>query len=174
MNDGRVVGADDTVTFTFEGEKPKAAKGQFSPMACPEVNDRPTYTVKGSPHFLPDKKKPQSTWLLPRQTVSWAVSGSHTFTWEIGASAEAEAGAILAKAKVSVDTSISNSRTWNSTQTVTDTNTTSKGYRAVLGQVGWKLTAVKTWIAPPCNVKKKTITVVAPRKGDMSIGRQTS
>ncbi|MFF2701923.1 hypothetical protein STAN_3582 [Streptomyces sp. CBMAI 2042] len=174
LNDGRVVGADDTVTFTFEGEKPKAAQGQFSPMACPEVNDRPTYTVKGSPHFLPDKKKPQSTWLLPRQTVSWAVSGSHTFTWEIGASAEAEAGAILAKAKVSVDTSISNSWTWNSTQTVTDTNTTSKGYRAVLGQVGWKLTGVKTWIAPPCNVKKKTITVVAPRKGDMSIGRQNS
>jgi len=83
-------------------------------------------------------------------------------------------GAILAKAKVSVDSSISNSWTWNATQTVTDTNNTSKGYRAGLGQVGWKLTGVKTWIAPPCNVKKKTITVVAPRKGDMSIGRQNS
>lgn len=44
----------------------------------------------------------------------------------------------------------------------------------MLGQVGWKLTAVKTWIAPPCNVKKKTRVVLAPRKGDMSIGRQNS
>lgn len=35
-------------------------------------------------------------------------------------------------------------------------------------------TAVKTWIAPPCNVKKKTLVVLAPRKGDMSIGRQNS
>ncbi|WP_202461461.1 hypothetical protein [Streptomyces sp. SID8374] len=96
-------------------------------MAGPEVNDRPKYTVEGSPHFMPDKKKPQTTWLLPRQTVSWAVSGSHIFTWEIGAGAEAEAGAILAKAKVSVDAD-----------------------------------------------RKKAITVVAPRKGDMSIGRQNS
>ncbi|MCZ7459314.1 hypothetical protein [Streptomyces sp. WMMC940] len=174
LDDGRVVGVDDTVTFTFEGEEPKANKGDMGAAACPEVNNRPTYTVKGSPRFIADKKKPQSTWLLPRQTVSWAVTGSHTFTWEIGASAEAEAGAILAKAKVSVDTKISNSWTWTGTQTVTDTNTTSKGYRAVLGQVGWKLTAVKTWIAPPCNVKKKTIVILAPRKGDMSIGRQNS
>ncbi|MBT2381492.1 hypothetical protein J7E90_30400 [Streptomyces sp. ISL-111] len=80
LNHGRVVGDDDTLTFTFEGEKPKTSKGEFSAMACPEVNDRPEYTVKGSPHFMPDKRKPQSTWLLPRQTVSWAVSGSHTFT----------------------------------------------------------------------------------------------
>ncbi|GAA2495609.1 hypothetical protein [Streptomyces gobitricini] len=79
------------------------------------------------------------------------MTGSHTFTWDIGASAEAEAGAILAKAKVSVDTKISDSWTWTGTQTVTDTNTTSKGYRAVLGQVGWKLTGTKTWIAPPCS-----------------------
>ncbi|MDT9693494.1 hypothetical protein Q5762_35270 [Streptomyces sp. P9(2023)] len=174
LNDGRVVGVDDTVTFTFEGEEPKARKGDMGAAACPEVNSRPTYTVKGSPYFIADKNKPQSTWLLPRQTVSWAVTGSHTFTWDIGASAEAEAGAILAKAKVSVDTKISNSWTWTGTQTVTDTNTTSKGYRAVLGQVGWKLTGVKTWIAPPCNVKKKTIVILAPRKGDMSIGRQNS
>ncbi|MGA5558490.1 hypothetical protein [Streptomyces lavendulocolor] len=178
MNDGRVIGVNDTVDFSFEGDEkavePKPTKGDMSAMACPEVNDRPKYTVKGSPHFLPDKKKPQSTWLLPRQTVSWTVTGSHTFTWDIGASAEAEAGAILAKAKVSVDTKISNAWTWTGTQTVTDTNTTSKGYRAVLGQVGWKLTGTKTWIAPPCTLKKKTIVVLAPRKGDMSIGRQNS
>ncbi|WP_406001053.1 hypothetical protein [Streptomyces sp. NBC_00829] len=178
LDDGRVVGVDDTVTFTFEGEEPtalpKAGKGDMSTMACPEVNDRPKYTVKGSPYFIADKKKPQSTWLLPRQTVSWTVTGSHTFTWDIGASVEAEAGAILAKAKVSVDTKISNAWTWTGTQTVTDTNSTSKGYRAVLGQVGWKLTGVKTWIAPPCDAKKKTIVVLAPRKGDMSIGRQNS
>lgn len=179
LDDGRVVGAGDTITFAFEGDEesealPKPGKGEATVMACPEVNNKPTYTVKGSPYFMPDKGKPQSTWLLPRQTVSWTVTGSHTFTWDIGASAEAEAGAILAKAKVSVDTKISNSWTWTGTQTVTDTNTTSKGYRAVLGQVGWKLTAVKTWIAPPCNVKKKTLVVLAPRKGDMSIGRQNS
>ncbi|WP_254705838.1 hypothetical protein [Streptomyces vilmorinianum] len=179
LDDGRVVGVGDSVSFTFEGDEepavqPKPGKGDMAAMACPEVNDRPTYTVKGSPYFIPDKAKPQSTWLLPRQTVSWTVTGSHTFTWDIGGSVEAEAGAILAKAKVSVDTKISNSWTWTGTQTVTDTNTTSKGYRAVLGQVGWKLTGVKTWIAPPCTVKKKTIVVLAPRKGDMSIGRQNS
>ncbi|WP_254389067.1 hypothetical protein [Streptomyces sp. AC550_RSS872] len=53
-------------------------------------------------------------------------------------------------------------------------NSTSKGYRAVLGQVDWKLTAVKTWAGAPCNVKAETIVVKAPRKGDMSIGRQNS
>ncbi|MFB8106170.1 hypothetical protein ACFC3O_25615 [Streptomyces sp. NPDC056007] len=30
LNDGRLVGADDTVTLTFEGEKPTAAQGEFS------------------------------------------------------------------------------------------------------------------------------------------------
>ncbi|MGW0777558.1 hypothetical protein ACWD01_28805 [Streptomyces sp. NPDC002835] len=179
LDDGRVVGVGETISFMFEGDEesealPRPGEGDATVMACPEVNNKPTYTVKGTPYFIPDKAKPQSTWLLPRQTVAWTVTGSHTFTWDIGASAEAEAGAILAKAKVSVDTKISNAWTWTGTQTVTDTNTTSKGYRAVLGQVGWKLTGVKTWIARPCNVKKKTIVVLAPRKGDMSIGRQNS
>ncbi|MBT2505546.1 hypothetical protein J7I98_06445 [Streptomyces sp. ISL-98] len=172
------MGVNDTVDFSFEGDglpaQPNSGKGDMSAMACPEVNDPPKYKVKGKPHFLADKRRPQSTWLLPRQTVSWTVTGSHTFTWDIGGSVEAEAGAVLAKAKVSVDTKISNAWTWTGTQTVNDTNTTSRGYRAVLGQVGWKLTGVKTWIAPPCNVKKKTIVVLAPRKGDMSIGRQNS
>lgn len=87
---------------------------------------------------------------------------------------EVEAGAIITKAKVKFDTKISNSWTWNSTQTVTDTNSTSTAYRAVLGQVGWRLTAVKRWVVAPCTGKSKTIVVVAPRKGDMSIGRQNS
>ncbi|WP_328398888.1 hypothetical protein OHS70_18500 [Streptomyces sp. NBC_00390] len=178
LDDGRVIGANGTVDFSFEGDGPNQSNpgtgGDKSPMACPEVNDKPKYTVKGTPYFMADKDEPQSTWLLPRQTVTWTVTGSHTFTWDIGASAEFEAKIILAKAKLSIDTKISNSWTWTGTQTVADTNGTKKGYRAVLGQVGWKLTTVKTWIAPPCTVKKKTIVIKAPRKGDMSIGRQNS
>jgi hypothetical protein len=182
LNDGRVIGFDDTVEFTFQADPSDVAgndsdvsnPGGMHTMRCPETNDPPTYTVTGKPYFLADKSHPQSTWLLPRQTVSWAVTGSHTFTWEIGGGVEAEAGAIIAKAKVRVDTKISNSWTWTGSQTVTDTNTTSKAYRAVLGQVGWRLTGVKTWFVPPCNVKRKTITVNAPKKGDMSIGRQAS
>lgn len=84
---------------------------------------------------------------------------------------ETEAGAIIAKAKVKIDTKISNSWTWFGTQTVTDTNTTAKGYRAVLGQMGWKLTGVKEWAAAPCKPMKKTIITKTPREGDMSIGR---
>jgi hypothetical protein len=49
------------------------------------------------------------------------------------------------------------------------------GYRAVLGQVGWQLTGTKTWFVPPCTLKtQKNIKFNAPRKGDMSIGRQNS
>ncbi|MET7380416.1 hypothetical protein ABZT08_16635 [Streptomyces sp. NPDC005526] len=173
LNSGRTVGPDGEIEFSFVGDK-SGAKAPQASSSCPEVNDPPTYKVKGTPYFLPDRRKPQSTWLLPRQTVSWTVTGSHTFTWDIGAGYEAEASIIVEKAKVKVDTKISNSWTWTGTQTVTDTNTTAKGYRAVLGQVGWKLTAVKTWIAAPCNVRTKTIVVKAPRKGDMSIGRQNS
>jgi hypothetical protein len=173
LNDGTVVHVNDEIEFTFTGDK-TATKTPQVPAACPEVNDPPTYKVKGAPYFLPDNKKPQSTWLLPRQTVSWTVTGSHTFTWDFAVGYEAEASIIVEKAKVKVDTKISNAWTWTGTQTVTDTNTTNKGYRAILGQVGWKLTAVKTWIAPPCNVKTKAIVVKAPRKGDMSIGRQNS
>ncbi|MFD4142945.1 hypothetical protein [Streptomyces sp. NPDC058572] len=177
LNDGRVVGANDTVSFSFEGDgptEPNSGKGDKSPMACPEVNDKPRYTVKGTPYFMADEDEPQSAWLMPRQTVSWNVTGSHTFQWDIGGSAEFEAKIILAKAKLSIDTKISNAWTWSGSQVVTDTNTTSKGYRAVLGQVGWKLTTVKTWIVPPCTAKKKTIVIKTPHKGDMSIGRQNS
>ncbi|WP_435601471.1 hypothetical protein [Streptomyces sp. C10-9-1] len=66
LDDGRVVGVGDgdgdgdTVTFTFEGEEPKASKGDMGAAACPEVNHRPTYTVKGSPYFTVDKKKPRA------------------------------------------------------------------------------------------------------------------
>ncbi|MCK8434714.1 hypothetical protein G3I77_17315 [Streptomyces sp. D2-8] len=166
------MGFGDEVTFTFEGEREKASDGR-SASACPEVNDKPKYKVKGSPYFIASKP-PKSTWLLPGQSVSWALTESYEFTWDIGVSAEAEAGVILSKAKTSVDTKISNKWTWSGTQTVTDKNTTTKGYRAVLGQQGWKLTATKTWIAPPCKVKKKTIVIKAPRKGDISIGRKNS
>jgi hypothetical protein len=174
LSDGTVLGAGDTTTFSFKGDAPVSRAGGRQALACPEVNDPPSYTVTGSPLFLPDKGKPQSTWLLPRQTVTWSVTGAHTFTWEFSGGVETEAGAILAKAKVKVDTKVSNSWTWSSTQTVSDTNSTSAGYRAVLGQVGWKLTGVKSWYVSPCTLKKKTITVKAPRQGDMSIGRQNS
>ena len=182
LDDGTTLGAADAITFTFEGTEAEFAvdpaggsQDVGDPTSfCPEVKDPPTYTVKGTPYFLEDKRNPKSTWLLPRQTVSWAVTGAHTFTWDIGTGAEVEAGAILAKAKVKIDTKISNSWTWTGTQTVTDTNTTSKAYRAVLGQVGWKITSVKSWVAPPCKATKKTIVIKAPRKGDLSIGRQNS
>jgi hypothetical protein len=170
LNDGTVVDANGGFEFTFTGDKPEAKKTR----SCPEISDPPTYTVKGTPYFLPDKSKPQSTWLLPRQSVSWTVTGSHTFTFDVTGGYEAEAKIIVAKAKVKVDVKIGNSWTWTGTQTVTDTNNTNKGYRAVLGQVGWKLTSTKTWIEAPCNVKKKTIVVKAPRQGDMSIGRKNS
>ncbi|MDQ0933533.1 hypothetical protein [Streptomyces turgidiscabies] len=173
LNDGTAVGVDDEFEFAFTDDEAPVKTPQVI-AACPEVNDPPTYTVKGTPYFLPDDGKPQSTWLLPRQSVSWTVTGSHTFTLDVSGGYEAEGKIIVAKAKVKVDVKIGNSWTWTGTQTVTDTNSTNKGYRAVLGQVGWKLTSVKTWIAPPCNVKRKTIVVKAPRAGDMSIGRQNS
>ena len=173
LNDGTVVHVNDEVEFTFTGDR-SSVKTPKVAAACPEVNDPPTYKVKGTPYFLPDEKKPQSTWLLPRQTVSWTITGSHTFTWDFAVGYEAEASIIVEKAKVKVDTKISNSWTWTGTQAVTDTNTTNKAYRAVLGQVGWKLTSVKTWIAAPCTVKTKNIVVKAPRRGDISIGRQNS
>lgn len=172
LNDGTVLAPGETFTFTFTGEREPGTG--IHPMACPEVNDPPTYTVTGTTHFIADNDKPQSTWLEPGQDVTWAVSGSHTFTWEIGGGVETEAGAIVTKAKVKIDTKLVNSWTWQSTQTVRDTNNTTKAYRAVLGQVGYKLTGVKTWIASPCTVKSKTITVITPREGDMSIGRQNS
>lgn len=177
LNDGTVVDANDVVQFTFvnEAERPApAVRGQARPVSCSEVNDPPTYTVKGVPYFMADEDHPQSTWLLPRQDVTWTVTGSHTFTWDIGAGVETEAGAIIAKAKVKIDSKISNSWTWTGTQTVRDTNTTSKGYRAVLGQVGWNLQGTKTWFVPPCTAKTKTVPVKTPRQGDMSIGRQNS
>ncbi|WP_329219356.1 hypothetical protein OG352_22805 [Streptomyces sp. NBC_01485] len=175
MNDGTVVGVDDETDFAFDGDEPeeRPSKSAFGSV-CPEVNQPATYTVKGKPYFLADKDEPQSTWLLPRQSVKWEVSGSHTFTFDVSGGYEAEAKIIVAKAKVKVDVKIGNSWTWTGSQTVTDKNSTSKAYRAVLGQVGWKLTSVKTWYAPPCVKKTKTIIVKAPRKGDMSIGRQNS
>ncbi|NUR01222.1 MAG: hypothetical protein HOY79_33240 [Streptomyces sp.] len=173
LNDGTALDANGETNFTFTGDTSDTKTPQVAD-ACPEVSDPPTYKVKGTPYFLPDKSKPQSTWLLPRQSVSWAISGSHTFTFDVTGGYEAEGKIIVAKAKVKVDVKIGNSWTWTGSQTVTDTNNTSKGYRAVLGQVGWKLTAVKTWVVAPCNVKTKTIVVKAPRKGDMSIGRQKS
>ncbi|BCY14149.1 hypothetical protein [Actinoplanes sp. L3-i22] len=181
LDNGTVVHAGETVTFSFTGDKPAgsqddadAGSGVHHPTRCIETNDKPTYTVKGTPYFLEDRNKPQSTYLLPRQTVSWAVTGTHTFTWDVGTGVEIDANAILAKAKVKLDTKISNSWTWTGTQTVTDTNTTSKAYRAVLGQVGWKITSVKSWVAAPCTPKTKTIVIKTPRRGDMSIGRQSS
>jgi hypothetical protein len=176
LDDGTVVGPEDELTTTFVGE-PEGSDRDIPPgtiSMCAEVKDPPTYTVKGTPKFIADESHPQSTWLLPRQTVSWNITGSHTFIWDISGGVETEAGAIIAKAKMKFDTKISNSWTWSGSQTVSDTNTTKKAYRAVLGSVGWKLTSVKTWTAPPCKVKHKTIVVVTPRKGDLSIGRQSS
>jgi hypothetical protein len=172
-NDGTVLSSEETATFSFTGDEPEN-DGDFAAMACPEAHDPAKYTVKGGHTFLKDTRRPQSSWLEPGQSVSWAVSGSHTFTWNIGVGTEAEAGVILAKAKAKLDTSITNSWTWNSTQTVTDHNGTRKAYRATLGQVGWKLTAVKKWIAAPCTPKSKTIVIRTPHKGDMSIGRSSS
>lgn len=175
LNDGTVIGVNDTVKFSFTGAKVQGPGTDAAPaLRCAAVNDPPVYTVTSAMHFLPDKDKPQSSWLLPRQAVSWEVSGSHTFTWEIGGSLETDAGAIIAKAKVKVEGSISKSYTWNDKQLVSDSNNTTTAYRAVLGQVGWKLTAVKRWVDAPCTGKSKTIVILAPHKGDMSIGRQSS
>jgi hypothetical protein len=183
LDDGTVVTADDEIDYTFDADSsdpdfpappPTLPVHGQQPAYCAEVKDPPTYTVKGKPHFIADDGHPQSTWLLSRQSVTWTVTGSHTFTWDVSGGVEIEAGAIIAKAKVKIDTKISNSWTWTGTQTVNDTNSTTKAYRAVLGQVGWRLTAVKTWTVAPCKVKKKTVVVDAPRKGDMSIGRQSS
>jgi hypothetical protein len=176
LDDGTVIGPGDEVDMTFSEESTGSDRdippGTVS--YCAEVKDPPTYTVKGVAAFLPDTGHPQSTWLLPRQSVSWNVTSNHTFTWHISGGTEAEAGAIIAKAKVKVDAGIANSWTWSGSQTVSDTNSTNSSYRAVLGTVGWKLTSVKTWVAAPCKVMKKTIVVLTPRKGDMSIGRQNS
>lgn len=172
--DGTVIAPGDSVTFTFKGDAESPVGSPDAPNAPARCdNDPPTYSVTGTPYFITDRSHPQSTWLLPRQSVSWTVTGSHTFTWDIGVGVEAEAGAIIAKAKASIDTKISNSWTWTGTQTVSDTNSTSTGYRAVLGQVGWKLTGVKEWVAG-CKSMSKTIIVIAPRQGDMSIGREGS
>ncbi|MET8982179.1 hypothetical protein ABZX85_42015 [Streptomyces sp. NPDC004539] len=172
LNDGTVVGVDDETDLAFAGDAPEPH--DFRGPVCPEVNQPPTYTVKGKPYFLADKSKPQSTWLLPDQSVTWEVSGSHTFTLDVTLGAEAEGKFVVSKAKAKIDVKIGNSWTWTGSQKVTDSNNTKKGYRAVLGQVGWKLTSVKTWYAPPCTKKTTIIVVNAPRKGDMSIGRQKS
>jgi hypothetical protein len=173
LDDGSVIGPDDAIDFTFEGDKPVDPTGP-SPAVCPEVHNKPVYTVKGTPNFIADKSHPQSTWLLPRQSVSWQVSGSHTFTADVTVGAESDLGAIIAKAKLKIDVKIGNSWTWTGSQTVSDTNSTSKSYRAVLGSVGWKLTTVKTWVAAPCTPKKMNEVVLAPRQGDMSIGRSST
>jgi hypothetical protein len=168
LSDGTLVRSGEEIAFSFQGAPPAPDK---APQACPEVNDPPTLVVTGTPRFIEDKSKPQSTWLLPRQSVSWAVSGAHTFNAEVVVGGESEVGAIIAKAKVKIDVKIGKTWTWNSTQTVTDTNSTKSGYRAVLGAVGWRLTTKKTWIVPPCAVRTSTIVVDAPRAGDLSIGR---
>lgn len=43
-------------------------------MACPEVNDPPTYTLTRERCFIADKNDPKSAWLEPGQDVAWTVS----------------------------------------------------------------------------------------------------
>lgn len=56
LNDGTVVDANGGFEFTFTGDKPTPKTTR----ACPEINDPPTYTVKGTPYFLPDRRRPLS------------------------------------------------------------------------------------------------------------------
>jgi hypothetical protein len=172
LNDGTVIGVGQQTEFTFEADRPVDENG-FQAMACPEVNDKPTYTVKGTPDFIPAQPA-KSTWLLPNQEVSWTISDTRKFSWDVGIGHEAEADLILAKAKAKIDSKITVAFEWTGSQTVRDTNKGTKGYRAVLGQVGWKLATVKSWVVPPCTTKKETIVIKAPREGDLSIGRQDS
>lgn len=106
--------------------------------------------------------------------MTWTVTGTHTFTAGVVIGAETDMGAIIAKAKLKIDAKIEKSWTSTRTQTVSDTNNTDSGYRAVLGQVGWRLTTTKSWIVTPCKTKTSNIVLDTPRVGDLSIGREAS
>jgi hypothetical protein len=97
---------NDIIEFTVADESQRPTTPSNGESFCAEVKDPPTYTINAQPYFLADKSHPQSTWLLPRQSVSWTVTGSHTFTFDVSDGVETEAGAIIAKAKVKVDTKI--------------------------------------------------------------------
>ncbi|GAA2529899.1 hypothetical protein [Pilimelia columellifera] len=166
---GDVVDGEE-LEFTFVGE-PTEAEDVTSAMKCPEVDDPPVYSVKSKPHFIKDTSDPMSTWLEPGQSVSWTMESEHTFKLGVEVGAEAEAGVVLAKAKTSLKISAGYEYKSKTGRKVTDKNTGKKGYRAVLGNKGYRITYTKTDIVPPCKVKKTTGRIAAPQVGDLSIGR---
>jgi hypothetical protein len=85
--------------------------------------------------------------------------------------AEAEVGIVLSKAKTKIDISVSKSWTSGVGITRTSKNDTSKGFRAVLGNRGYRVTYTKTKIVSPCNVKTTKGTIIFPKQGDLSFGR---
>jgi hypothetical protein len=164
------IGGPDEVDFTATGDP---APGTVQPLSCPEAHNPATYSVKGAKHFIAANDPPQSSWLKPGQSVAWTITHAHTFTASITVGAEADMSFILAKSKLKIDVTISKSWTWSGSQTVTDVNKGKTSYRAVLGNVGWKITTVKSWVAAPCTPKKKTIIVIVAHKGDLSIGHSS-
>jgi hypothetical protein len=170
--DGSVEGEEiESPEVTWLGEAPEATTEAF---ACPEVNDRPVYKTKSKVQFIPDREDPMSTWLGPGQSVTWEMDSEHTFTADVTVGAEAEAGVVVAKAKTSLSIKVGYQYKSRKGRKVSDTNDTKKDYRAVLGNKGYKITAKKTWYVPPCEMKSTDIVVLAPREGDLSIGRYKS
>lgn len=115
-----------------------------------------------------------STWLSPGQSVSWTTTGTHSFSLTVTAGVEAEAGVVMAKAKTSLNISVAGQWSTSTSHSVSDTNNTKKGYRAVLGNTGYKLTWTKEWYSAPCQYHETAGSLIAPRPGGLSIGRYAS
>jgi len=177
----------EEVTFEFEGNTPppvqehcdpvEEIKGKCTPGdaagACPEVNDKPRYSVKTKAHHIAAVPR-KSTWLLPGQHVKWTTTREYTFGLDVTAGAEIEAGVVFGKVKAKVDVRVAQSWKAATGWEVGDTNTKTSGYRAVLGNRGLKATYTKTRIVPPCNARTTSGTVLIPIQGDLSIGRYKS
>ncbi|WP_436527288.1 hypothetical protein [Actinoplanes sp. HUAS TT8] len=158
-------------TLLLTGATSARADGQAR-LQCPEVSNEPAYTVTGTPYFLQDNSRTVSTYLYPNQSISWRGVRPLTFIWEIGDVPVEEAAAVLAAARLKLDPTISDSYTWIGDSTVTENNTSSTAYVARLGQMGWKITAVKSWVAAPCTPRTTTFVVKAPHRAGLAVGRE--
>ncbi len=161
------VGPDDG---QFEFEVP-AEPADFSAASCPETKNPAKYKITWKAKHIPATDEPVSDWLSPGDSISYTTTKSNHFGFDVTVGAEAEAGIVLAKAKTKIDVTVSKS--WDSAVDITrsSTNNTNKGFRAVLGNRGYRVSYTKTKIVAPCNVKTTKGTIIFPKKGDLTFGR---
>ncbi|WP_239164087.1 hypothetical protein, partial [Actinoplanes palleronii] len=154
----------------FEFEVP-AEEPDFSAMSCPETRNPAKYKITWKSKHIPAKNDPVSDWLSPGDSISYTTEKSNTFGFDVTVGAEAEVGIVLTKAKTKIDVTVSGSWTSGVGITRSSTNNTKKGYRAVLGNQGYRVKYTKTKIVAPCNVKTTKGTIIFPKKGDLTFGR---